>query len=309
MLEPEHRSISIRRQCELLGLSRSAAYYKQRPESAMNLKLKQEIDRQYTATPFYGVPRMTVWLVRQGWPVNHKRVRRLMRQMGLEAIYPKRGLSLPNRANPVYPYLLRDLTIDRPDHVWASDITYIRLHGGFVYLTVIMDWHSRYVLAWELSNTLDAAFCVAALVRALAISHPEIFNTDQGSQYTSEAFTGVLTAAGILISMDGRGRVFDNIFVERLWRTVKYEEVYLKDYASVTEARESLGRYFRFYNHERPHQALGWSTPAQVYFQNQEATGGPMTAAAAVTPVGLRPPSVTAADQNRLHLNFDDPWS
>ena len=309
MLEPEHGSISIRRQCELLGLSRSAAYYRPRPENAMNLQLKTEIDRQYTATPFYGVPRMTVWLVRKGWPVNPKRVRRLMRQMGLEAIYPKRGLSLPNRANPVYPYLLRDLTIDRPDQVWASDITYIRLHGGFVYLTVIMDWHSRYVLAWELSNTLDAAFCVAALERALAISHPEIFNTDQGSQYTSEAFTGVLIAAGIRISMDGRGRVFDNIFVERLWRTVKYEEVYLKDYASVTEARESLGRYFRFYNQERPHQALGWSTPAEVYFQNQEATGGPMTAAVAVTPVGLRPSSVTATDQDRLHLNFDDPWS
>jgi len=309
MLEPENRNISMRRQCELLGLSRSAAYYQPRPETTMNLRLKEAIDCQYTATPFYGVPRMTAWLRREGWPVNPKRVRRLMRQMGLEAIYPKKGLSVPNRAHPVYPYLLRNLTIDRPDQVWASDITYIRLHSGFAYLTAILDWFSRYVLAWELSNTLDAAFCVSALEQALAISQPEIFNTDQGPQYTSEAFTDVLEAAGIRISMDGRGRVFDNIFVERLWRTVKYEEVYLKDYSGVTEALESLGRYFRFYNHERPHQALGWSTPAQVYFQHQEATGGPMTAAAAVTPVGLRPPSVTAIGTEGVHLKNAGQWS
>lgn len=309
MLEPSHKSVSIRRQCHLLGMSRSAVYYRPRPESAVNIELKRVIDRQYTETPFYGVPRMTAWLRREDWCVNEKRVRRLMRQMGLYAIYPRKNLSIPDRSHRVYPYLLRDLVIDRSDQVWATDITYIRLHGGFVYLTAIMDWHSRYVLAWELSNTLDAAFCVAALGRALAISQPEIMNSDQGSQFTSEAFTGKLRAAGIQISMDGRGRAFDNIFVERLWRTVKYEDVYLKDYASVTEARESLGRYFRFYNSERPHQALGWLTPAEKYFGNQEAPGGPTTAAVAVTPVGLRPPSVTAIGTEGVHLKNDGKWS
>jgi len=303
MLEPDHPRISLRRQCDLLGLSRSTAYYRRRPGDPENLALKEAIDRQYTARPFYGVPRMTAHLRREGWEVNPKRVRRLMREMDLMAIYPKRRLSLPDRAHPAYPYLLRGLRIERPDHVWASDITYVRLRGGFVYLTAILDWHSRYVVSWELSNTLDAGFCMAALERALTISQPEIFNSDQGSQYTSEAFTGRLKAAGIRISMDGRGRAFDNIFVERLWRTVKYEEVYLKDYTGVVEARESLARYFRFYNHERPHQALGWRTPAEAYFETQEAAAPARSgAAAAATPVALRAPSVAAAPPD-LHLN------
>jgi len=309
MLEPNHPRISIRRQCEMLGLSRSSAYYRPQPEDPMNLVLKEAIDRQYTTTPFYGVPRMTAHLRRQGWPVNGKRVRRVMREMGLAAIYPKRRLSVPDGTHPPYPYLLRGLTIERPDRVWASDITYIRLHGGFVYLTAMMDWHSRYVLSWELSNTLDAGFCVAALEKALAISQPEVFNSDQGCQYGSEAFTQRLEQAGVRISMDGRGRVFDNIFVERLWRTVKYEEVYLKDYASVPEARENLVQYFRFYNHQRPHQSLDWRTPAEVYFAGQEASDPARCgAAAAVTAVGLRPPSVTAAPQDRLHLKSDLLW-
>jgi putative transposase len=240
MLEKGHRGISIRRQCALLGMNRATAYYRARAVAPDHLALREEIDRQYTATPYYGVPRMTAHLRRAGWIVNRKRVRRLMRSMGLAAIYPKPRLSAPNPAHRVYPYLLRDVTVNRADQAWASDITYIRLRGGFVYLTVVMDWHSRYVLSWELSNTLDAAFCLSALEKALAISKPEIFNTDQGCQYTSEAFTGRLRQAGIRISMDGRGRAYDNIFVERLWRSVKYEEVYLHDYATPVEARESL---------------------------------------------------------------------
>ena len=216
MLEPNHTEISIRRQCELLGLCHSTAYYRPRPQDPVNLGLKEAIDRQYTARPFYGVPRMTAHLRREGWKVNPKRVRRLMREMDLMAIYPKRRLSLPNKAHRAYRYLLRDLRIEHPDHVWASDITYVRLRGGFMYLAAILDGYSRYVVSWELSNTLDAGFCVEAMERALRVSQPEIFNSDQGCQYTSEAFTGRLKAAGIRISMDGRGRVFDNIFVERL---------------------------------------------------------------------------------------------
>jgi len=309
MLEPGHERISLRRQCALLGLNRSTAYYRAEEESVMNLQLKEIIDVQYTAKPFYGVPRMTAHLRRDGWLVNPKRIRRLMREMDLVAIYPKPRLSRPDKAHLIYPYLLRGLVIDRPDQVWATDITYIRLRGGFVYLTAVMDWHSRYVLSWELSNTLDMGFCVEALERALTISQPEIFNTDQGCQYTSEAFTGRLKEAHIRISMDGRGRVYDNIFVERLWRTVKYEEVYLKDYESMAEAWASLARYFRFYNQDRMHQSLDWRTPAEVYFGMQEAPGDPEIAGAAVTPVALRAPSVTAAPPNRLHLNSHVQWS
>jgi len=295
MLEPGNKRISMRRQCELLDLNRSTAYYRPRPQSEANLALKEAIDMQYTKTPFYGVERMTAHLRRDGWCINPKRVRRLMRQMSLSAIYPKLRLSLPERYNLTYPYLLRDVKIERPDQVWASDITYIRLQGGFAYLTVVMDWYSRYVLSWELSNSLDAAFCVDALVRALSISKPEIFNTDQGSQYTSDAFTSKLKSAGVKVSMDGAGRAFDNIMVERLWRSVKYEDVYLHHYERLAEARNGLARYFRFYNSERPHQSLGWRTPHEVYFGTQEATGGLEVADAAVTPVGLRPSSVTAA--------------
>ena len=253
------------RQCELLGLPRSSFYYEARPESVYNLALMRLLDEQYVRTPFYGVPRMTAWLRTQGHAVNPKRVRRLLRKMGLEAIYPKRRLSVKNQSHRVYPYLLRGLEISRPGQVWATDITYIRLRRGFAYLVAILDWYSRYVVAWDLSLSLEAEFCVSTLERALDTSKPEIFNSDQGSQFTSETFTKRLESAGVSISMDGRGRVFDNIFVERLWRSVKYEEVYLKDYCDVREAREGLGRYFRFYNEERLHQSLGYRTPAVVY--------------------------------------------
>jgi putative transposase len=223
------------------------------------------IDEQFTRTPFYGVDRMTRWLRRQGQRVNPKRVRRLMREMGLEAIYPKPRLSQNATAHPRYPYLLRDITIDRPDQVWCADITYIRMVYGFLYLVAVMDWFSRYVLAWELSTTLETEFCVRALQRALTSSKPEIFNSDQGVQFTSTEFLGQLTAVGIRISMDGRGRVYDNIFVERLWRSVKYEEVYLREYREVQDAREGLKNYFEFYNRERPHTALKNQTPYEVY--------------------------------------------
>jgi len=227
------------------------------------------IDEQYTQTPFYGVPRMTAWLRRQGYRVNPKRIRRLMRAMGLEAIYPKPRLSQREKQHVTYPYLLRGLSIDRPDYVWSADITYVRLAFGFVYLVVIMDWFSRYVLSWEISISLETAFCLLALDKALMFSQPEIFNTDQGSQFTSDAFVNRLQCSGIRISMDGRGRVFDNIFVERLWRTVKYEEVYLHDYQTVRQARDGLTRYFRFYNTERPHSSLDYRTPEEVYFKEQ----------------------------------------
>jgi len=303
MLEPGHERISLRRQCALLGLSRSTAYYRSCGENPANLALKEAIDRQYTKTPFYGTARMTAQLRRAGWRVNVKRVRRLMREMGVSAVYPKPRLSLSNKAHPKYPYLLRGVEPDHPDQVWASDITYIRLRGGFAYLTAVMDWYSRYVLSWELSNTLDAAFCVEALDRALAISQPEIFNSDQGAQYTSEAFTGRLKKAKVKISMDGRGRVYDNIFVERLWRTVKYEEVYLHHYEDMDEAWAGLARYFAFYNRERIHQRLKWRTPHEVYFGSQEARGDLEIAAAVATPVGLRPPSVATALQTASTLN------
>jgi putative transposase len=251
----------------MLELSRSSYYYHPRPESDLNLLLMCLIDEQYTRTPFYGVPRMTARLRRQGYRVNHKRVERLMRQMGLEAIHPQPRLSRPSTEQKIYPYLLTGVTIDRPDQVWSTDITYVRLACGFIYLVAIMDWFSRYVLAWEISNTLEASFCLEALKAALLISKPEIFNSDQGSQFTSLEFTGCLEAHGIAISMDGRGRVFDNIFVERLWRTVKYEEVYLNQYQSVREAHAGLERYFRFYNTERIHSSLGYRTPEEIYFK------------------------------------------
>lgn len=269
LIEPGHAVISVSRQCELLSLSRSTFYYQPRPESELNRLLMRLIDEQFTRTPFYGVPRMRAWLHRQGHPVNIKRVRRLMRRMGLEAIYPKRWLSQPAEGNRIYPYLLRDVVVERPNQVWCSDITYIRMRQGFIYLVAILDWFSRYVLSWEVSNTLDTSFCLAALRRALDVGRPEIFNTDQGSQFTSDDFTGVLKAAGIRISMDGRGRVFDNIFVERLWRTVKYEEVYLHDYRTVREAKAGLERYFPFYNRERLHESLGYQTPHEVHYPGE----------------------------------------
>ena len=223
------------------------------------------LDEQYTRTPFYGVERMTAWLRQQGYAVNSKRVRRLLRRMGLEALYPKPRLSLPGAEEKRYPYLLRGRAIAAVNDVWSTDITYVRMQHGFLYLVAVLDWYSRYVLAWELSNTLDTGFCLAALETALRQGQPRIFNTDQGVQFTSQAYTGRLEQAGIQISWDGRGRALDNIFVERLWRSVKWEEVYLHDYQTVPEAVSGLGRYFRFYNQERLHQALDYRTPAQVY--------------------------------------------
>lgn len=248
-------------------MSRSSFYYTPAVESEYNMLLMRMIDEQYTRTPFYGILRMTAWLRIQGHQVNHKRVQRLMRLMGLEAIYPKPNLSKKGMVSSKYPYLLRGMVIEKPNQVWSTDITYIRLRQGFVYLVAVMDWFSRYVLSWEVSNSLDTFFCLAALERAFQKGIPEIFNSDQGSQFTSEAFTKRLEASGIRISWDGRGRVWDNIFVERLWRSVKYEDVYLKDYDNVPEAIGGLGDYFEFYNTQRPHQSLGYRTPQQVFFE------------------------------------------
>jgi putative transposase len=266
LVEPNHPAISLSRQCELLDLARSSWYYKPIEVDPYELHLMHLIDQQYTATPFYGIRRMTAWLRTQGEVVNHKRVARLMRQMGIEAIYP-RPKTTTTADNPRrYPYLLEGLVIDEPNVVWSTDITYIRLPGGFVYLVAIIDWFSRYVLSWQLSNTMDVHFCLVALEQALQVGQPQIFNSDQGSQFTSEAFTSYLENKEIAISQDGRGRVFDNIFIERLWRSVKYEEVYLKEYRTVSVAIRSLGQYFEFYNHQRLHQALNYQVPAVVHF-------------------------------------------
>lgn len=269
MIDPGNVQIPIYRQCELLELSRSSYYYESKRDDCYNLMLMNLIDEQFIRTPFYGVPRMTAWLNLQGYEVNHKRVRRLMRLMGLQAVYPKPRLSSSNQAHKKYPYLLKGLIIDHPDQVWCADITYIRMLQGFVYLVAIMDWYSRFVLAWEISTTLDTVFCLTALEQVLELSKPGIFNTDQGSQFTSLEFTGRLKQAGIQISMDSRGRVFDNIFIERLWRSVKYEEVYLHQYQTVSEARALLTRYFLFYNMERLHESLGYQTPYQVYVKER----------------------------------------
>jgi len=267
-IEPGNAKLSIVRQCELIDLSR-ASYYRGpavEEESAQNLELMRLIDEEYTRHPFYGTRKMRDWLNQQGHRVNRKRVQRLMGRMGLESVAPKPNTSKAAKGHKVYPYLLRGLEIERPNQVWCSDLTYIRLAGGFVYLTAVMDWHSRYVLSWEVSVTMQEDFCVSALESALRRhGRPEIFNTDQGVQYTGQAFTGVLKDKGIRISMDGKGRAMDNIMIERLWRSVKYEEIYLKDYESVSELITALRVYFDFYNHERPHQGLGGATPAQVY--------------------------------------------
>jgi len=266
LIEPEYPQISIARQCDLVGLPRSTYYYHTQGESAENLTLMRLLDKQYTDTPYYGVRRMTAWLRRQGYHVNHKRVARLMHTMGIEAIDPNPHLSQTHAMHRVYPYLLRGVPILRVNQVWSTDITYIRLQGGFLYLVAVMDWFSRYVLSWAVSITMDVDFCLEALDQALEVARPEIFNTDQGAQFTSNDFTGRLVAAGILMSMDGRGRALDNVFVERLWRTVKYEEVYLKDYETPREAIQGLGTFFVRYNEWRQHQALGYQTPASVYF-------------------------------------------
>lgn len=268
-MEPDHGVLSIGRQCELLGISRSAYYYCPAGVSAEDLQRMRIIDEVFTKRPFFGARRLRDELNARGDAVGRGHVGALMRLMGLEAIYPKRRLSVPDKGNRVYPYLLRGVEIVRPDQVWCSDITYIRLKSGFAYLTAVMDWFSRYVLSWELSMSLDSGFCVAAMDGALARSRPEIFNSDQGSQYTSEAFTRGLVELDIRISMDGRGRAFDNIMIERLWRTVKYEEVFLKDYAHFFAARESLAEYFAFYNDQRRHSSLDKQTPSAVYWSGR----------------------------------------
>jgi putative transposase len=244
----------------LLGLARSTRSYTAKAESKKNLAIMRRIDEQYLRTPFYGSRKLAEVL-----GVNRKRVQRLMRRMGLEPIYPKRRTTRPAPGHTIYPYLLRNLEITHPDQVWSSDITYVPLRRGFLYLVAVMDWFSRYVLSWRLSNTLEGSFCTEALEEALGIGRPEIFNTDQGSQFTANGFTSRLATPGIAISMDGRGRALDNVFVERLWRTVKYEEVYLRDYEDGWEAERSLGAYFEFYRVERIHQSLGYRTPAAVY--------------------------------------------
>lgn len=267
LIEPGYPAISIARQCELMELARSSYYYEPMPVSEENLHLMRLLDEQYTRTPFYGIKKMTAWLGTQGQEVNHKRVARLLRQMGLMAMYPGPRLSQPGEQIVRYPYLLRGLTIDRTNQVWSTDITYIRLRGGFLYLVAIIDWFSRYVLAWQTSITLETAFCLEALEQAFQKAQPEIFNTDQGSQFTSHEFVNRLQAAEVRISWDGRGRALDNIFVERLWRSVKYEEVYIKDYQTIGEAEKGLKEYFQFYNQERLHQSLEYRTPAQVYYR------------------------------------------
>ena len=268
MITLGHPKLSVRQQIELLGFSRSGFYYEPVGESLEDLILMRLLDEQYTRMPFYGVRRMHAWLDSVGHHANIKCVRRLLRKMGLEAIYPKPRLSLNGADHRRYPYLLRGVLILRANQVWSTDITYIRLRGGFVYLVAIIDWYSRYVLAWELSNTLDAGFCLATLEAALRQGQPDIFNTDQGVQFTCSDFVGRLKQAKIQISMDGRGRCFDNIFVERLWRSVKYEEVYLHDYETVGQARTGLDRYFTLYNEERLHEALDYKTPQEVYWQS-----------------------------------------
>ena len=265
MIEWDHESLSIRRQCELLSLNRSTLYYHGVGESEENLRLMRLLDEQYLRTPFYGSRRMTRWLVSQGYTVNRKRVQRLLQLMGLEAVYAKPKLSQRGKDHKIYPYLLRDLEISRPDQVWATDITYVPMSCGFMYLMAILDLSSRFVLSWRISNSLEGSFCVEALEEALAWRQPEIFNTDQGVQFTSLAFTSVLKDHGVAISMDGRGRVFDNILVERLWRTVKYEDIYLKEYETVRRLRRGLEDYFRFYCFERFHQSLDYRTPWDVY--------------------------------------------
>jgi putative transposase len=265
LIDVGHPALSVRRQCELLGLNRSSFYYEPAGETPENLRLMRLIDEQYTARPFFGSRRMTRWLIEHGEEVNRKRVQRLMRTMGLEAIYPRPRTSLAGTGHTIYPYLLRGVTVERADQVWSTDITYVPMTGGFMYLAAVIDWFSRYVIAWRLSNTLDGTFCLEMLEEALRSGTPEVFNTDQGVQFTAAAWTGRLEGAGVAVSMDGRGRALDNVFVERLWRSVKYEDIYIRGYESVPELHAGLGRYFGFYNDERPHQSLGYRTPAAVY--------------------------------------------
>jgi putative transposase len=266
LIDSAHPDISIICQCDLLDISRSGYYYKPATESPYNLDLMRLIDEIYTKFPYYGYRRITQALRREDYNVNHKRIQRLMHKMGIQGICPKKKYNKVLDGHKKYPYLLKGMNIDRPNLVWCSDITYIRLLKGFVYLVAVMDWFSRFVLSWEISNTLDTYFCMEALERALKLGKPEIFNTDQGPQFTSESFTGRLETEGITISMDGRGRTFDNIFIERLWRSVKYEEVYVNDYQTVPDVVNGIGNYFPLYNYERLHQSLDYKTPAEIHY-------------------------------------------
>jgi len=267
MVDKEDDSLSVRSQCELLDLNRSTLYYKSVEPDTETLELMKLIDQIFTDHPYFGARRIREWLRREhDKRVNRKRVRRLMKLMGLETIYRRPRTSQPEPGHKIYPYLLRDLDITRPNQVFASDITYIPMAKGFLYLVAVIDWSSRYILSWRLSNTMDNDFCVDALKESLSLATPEIFNTDQGSQFTSEDFVDTVLATGAKVSMDGRGRWMDNVFVERFWRSLKYEEVYLRSYETIKEARESIGRWIDFYNNSRPHQALNYSTPAEIYF-------------------------------------------
>ena len=302
MIDRGHKQLSLVRQCALLSISRASVYYRPVSTRAEDLELMARMDRQYLKTPFYGSRRMKAWLLAEGYLVSRSKVRRLMRLMGLEAIYRRPNTSKPAPGHRVYPYLLKGVDVNRVDQVWASDITYIPMAQGFLYLVAIMDWYSRQVLAWKLSNTMDTDFCVTALEAALGKGRPEVFNTDQGAQFTSDAFTQTLRERGIRVSMDGKGRYLDNIFVERLWRSIKYEEVYLKAYQTVLEARVGINAYLEFYNRRRPHQSLGYRTPAEVYRTGQAEKR--VAAQEAGPTSGLVKPSVGAGDSLNLALRL-----
>jgi len=296
VVDRQHPSLSIKCQCRLLGISRSGLYYQAKGISEDELDLMKLIDRQYLMVPYYGARKIAACLKSQGHLVNRKRIRRLMRLMGIKAIYRRPRTSKPSPGHKIYPYLLGGMKITRPNQVWAADITYIPMARGFLYLVAIIDWYSRYVLSWRLSNTLDVSFCVEALEEALSKGRPDIFNTDQGAQFTSEAFTRLLEQHGVRISMDGKGSYKDNLFIERLWRTVKYEEVYLKAYQDGRDARISPGNYFRFYNTERPHQAHGYRTPAEIYSVTSiEPTNGGMVESLTPDPLGIAGPDLNIA--------------
>ena len=269
MIEPDKSDISIVKQCDLLGISRSGYYYSPRPESPENLKIMRMMDEQYLKTPFYGARRMHAHIKYQGYLVNIKRIRRLLHLMGLEAIYPKPNISKLQQGHKIYPYLLNGLSINNTNQVWSSDITYIPMKSGFLYLVAIIDWYSRFVLSWRISNSLESVFCVDALDEALELGCPEIFNTDQGSQFTGERHTSLLKSNEIKISMDGKGRAIDNVFIERLWRSLKYEYVYLNAPETGKELYHGLNDYFNFYNNERPHQSLEYQFPRAVHYKNK----------------------------------------
>jgi len=295
-VDRDHPDLSVRRQCAMLGVARSGVYRKPAPANDNDLALMRRIDALHTERPFLGSRRIAKTLSQEGLSINRKRVRRLMRLMGIEALGPKPRTTTPAPGHKIYPYLLREMTIDRPNQVWAADITYIPIGRGFLYLVAVIDWASRAVLAWRLSNTIDASFCVAALEEALAkYGKPEIFNTDQGSQFTGAAFTGALSQAGMRISMDGRGRWMDNVFIERVWRSLKYEDVYLKGYADGREAKAGIGEYFAFYNERRLHQAHGYRAPMAVW--RDGALCGHVDNAVALT-------TGPQAEQNRQQTEF-----